>query len=121
MKGAGDMVSSPFAFTRCRTVREPRDLMKRIGPARSVMGQEGAMGRTCAAAGISAALCAVIGAGAGAQAPGQPVSLPDGNGKALVETTCSACHGLNMITSSWGNSQAGWQELISSMVALPKD
>src|SRR6266545_3826901 len=59
--------------------------------------------------------------GAGAQGRGQPVQLPDGNGKEIVEKTCSTCHGLNLITGSWGNTQAGWQELFGSMVALPKD
>ena len=60
--------------------------------------------------------------GVGAQGRGQQaVQLPDGNGKELVQAACSTCHGLNLITSSWGNTQAGWGELLSSMVALPKD
>src|SRR5262245_29375264 len=52
---------------------------------------------------------------------GQPVQLPDGAGKDLVQTTCSKCHALNMITNSWGNTREGWQTLIGSMVELPKD
>src|SRR5437867_4921495 len=59
--------------------------------------------------------------GARAQGRGQAVQLPDGNGKEIVEKTCSSCHGLNLITGSWGNTQAGWQELFASMVALPKE
>src|SRR5262245_51355972 len=81
-----------------------------------------------------ALLCSALIAGAQAPqgAPGrgqappggrgqQAVQLPDGNGKELVQMTCSRCHGLNMITGSWGNTREGWQNLISSMVALPKD
>ena len=52
---------------------------------------------------------------------GQQVQLPDGSGKELVQTTCSKCHALNMITNSWGNTREGWQTLFGSMVELPKD
>jgi hypothetical protein len=48
-----------------------------------------------------------------------PVQLPEGPGRDLVENTCSRCHGLNMITASWGNTREGWRELFGSMVALP--
>jgi virginiamycin B lyase len=50
-----------------------------------------------------------------------PVALPDGNGKELVQTLCSTCHGLNQITNSWGHTHDGWQAVVASMVALPKD
>jgi virginiamycin B lyase len=76
---------------------------------------------------MSSFLCLAFAAGA-SQAPqgagggrGQAVQLPDGNGKELVQMTCSRCHGLNMISDSWGNTPEGWKNLISSMVALPKD
>jgi virginiamycin B lyase len=49
----------------------------------------------------------------------QPVSLPDGPGKDLVERSCARCHGLNLITNSWGYTRDGWHELIASMVTLP--
>src|ERR671922_1997165 len=55
------------------------------------------------------------------QRGGQPVQLPDGPGKDLVQTTCAKCHGLNLITSFWGNNKTGWHELIGTMVALPKE
>ena len=48
-----------------------------------------------------------------------PVPLPDGAGKDLVSTTCSQCHSLNLIPNSWGYTRDGWQELFSSMVAMP--
>jgi virginiamycin B lyase len=50
-----------------------------------------------------------------------PVALPDGNGKDLVQTLCTKCHGLNLITNSWGYSRQGWETVFSSMVAVPKD
>jgi virginiamycin B lyase len=50
---------------------------------------------------------------------GGQVPLPDAPGKDLVSTTCSQCHSLNMIPSSWGYTRDGWRELFSSMVAMP--
>ena len=55
------------------------------------------------------------------QRGGAAVALPDGGGKALVEAACAKCHGLNLITSSWGYTKQGWHDLIGTMVALPKD
>jgi virginiamycin B lyase len=55
------------------------------------------------------------------QRGGQPVNLPDGPGKELVQTTCAKCHGLNLITNYWGNTRQGWHDVIGTMVALPKD
>ena len=45
---------------------------------------------------------------------------PTAPGARLVQSTCTKCHGLNIITGSWGNTDAGWRELFGSMVALPK-
>jgi len=56
---------------------------------------------------------------ANAQRGGQAVVLPDGPGKELVQTKCAACHGLNSITTSWGNTREGWRQLFGSMVTLP--
>src|SRR5262245_49441979 len=52
---------------------------------------------------------------------GAQVTLPDGTGKELVQTTCSKCHGLNMVTGSGGYSRQEWDQLVSSMVSLPKE
>lgn len=52
---------------------------------------------------------------------GAPVALPDGAGKELVQANCSTCHGLHLITGSWGYTRQGWETLFSSMIALPKD
>ena len=52
---------------------------------------------------------------------GAPVALPDGAGKEMVQANCSTCHGLNLITGSWGYTRQGWETLFSSMIALPRD
>ena len=47
-----------------------------------------------------------------------PVQLPEGDGKALVQGTCTACHEINQITRSSGYSREGWQELTQTMINL---
>src|SRR5438876_1182527 len=55
---------------------------------------------------------------AGAQGRGRaPVTLPDGAGKEMVETTCSRCHGLGLIVND-GYAKQEWHSLISTMVSL---
>jgi virginiamycin B lyase len=62
---------------------------------------------------------------AGRQAgPGAPggrgqVQLPEGPGRDQVQTTCGTCHGLNLITGSWGYTKDGWQDRIATMMRLP--
>ncbi|MGH7341619.1 MAG: virginiamycin B lyase family protein, partial [Candidatus Rokuibacteriota bacterium] len=51
---------------------------------------------------------------------GQQVTLPDGAGKAMVEATCTKCHGLNFITNSFGFTRDEWVRLFSSMVTPPQ-
>jgi virginiamycin B lyase len=70
--------------------------------------------------GAGAGFLSFMSHGIGAQGRGQPaVQLPDGAGKDLVSASCTSCHGLNLITNSWGNTRQGWQSLFSSMVSLP--
>ena len=52
---------------------------------------------------------------------GQQVQLPEGPGRELVQTNCTGCHGLNLIANSWGYTREGWQNVFSTMVALPGD
>src|SRR5262245_3317021 len=40
---------------------------------------------------------------------GQPVQLPEGNGKDAVQATCTQCHALNLIANT-GYSRAEWQD-----------
>jgi len=48
----------------------------------------------------------------------QPAQLPEGDGKALVQGMCTACHETNQIMRSSGYSREGWQELIQTMINL---
>jgi virginiamycin B lyase len=48
----------------------------------------------------------------------QQVTLPEGNGKEVVQVICSQCHELSMVTNSGGNTRDGWKQLVSSMVAF---
>lgn len=46
--------------------------------------------------------------------------LPDGPGKDLVQTVCTSCHGVNLITRSAGYASAAeWHRVFSTMVDLP--
>ena len=56
-----------------------------------------------------------------AQRGGQPIQLPAGPGQELVQSNCTQCHGLNMITGAAGFNREGWAALIPTMVALPAD
>src|SRR5437868_5889622 len=55
----------------------------------------------------------LFGQGGGKQAA-RP--LPAGDGKALVETACTACHPITMITTT-GHSPEDWKLLMERMVA----
>src|SRR5438128_1416834 len=57
----------------------------------------------------------------GRQGRGGTVSLPEGPGKASVEAYCSKCHSLGNIVSSGGYTQAGWEDLLSTMIAIPAE
>ena len=73
---------------------------------------------------LSAMLTLAVRAQGQAPAPqgrGGNVTLPDGAGKAAVETYCSGCHQLGNIVNSGGYTREGWQELIATMIALPKE
>src|SRR5262245_8954571 len=52
---------------------------------------------------------------------GAAVTLPDGPGKDLAQTTCTKCHALNLVVNSGGYTREGWQTLFSTMVSLPAD
>src|SRR5437870_9496933 len=55
------------------------------------------------------------------QGRGQPLALPDGTGKDIVQAQCTKCHALGLIANSGGFTRQGWEELIGTMVALPTD
>ena len=64
---------------------------------------------------ITAAALIFTTARGGAQ---QQPQLPEAEGKALVQGTCTACHDLNQITRSSGYTREGWRELIGTMMNL---
>src|SRR4030095_7989255 len=61
---------------------------------------------------------------AGAAAPGgrqggpPPAQLAEGAGREQVQATCTRCHGVNMITNSWGYTKDGWEDRIATMVKV---
>jgi cytochrome c5 len=46
----------------------------------------------------------------------QAVQLPDGAGKRVLQTACTACHGLDGVVSLHMD-KSGWEGLVSSMVS----
>jgi virginiamycin B lyase len=46
--------------------------------------------------------------------------LPEGDGRELVESVCTRCHGMTQIRGSVGYNAAGWRDLMSTMVRLPE-
>lgn len=50
-----------------------------------------------------------------AAANATPVSLPEGNGKALVEARCQLCHDLGRVAGI-KRTKAGWDEVVTNMV-----
>ena len=68
---------------------------------------------------VLSALVALL-SGLPAAAQRSPASLPDGEGKALVESACTRCHGVNQITRSPGyDTPEGWRDLFATMIKLP--
>jgi virginiamycin B lyase len=46
----------------------------------------------------------------------ESAQLPEGEGKALVQGMCTACHETNLITRSSGYGREDWRELIQTMI-----
>jgi virginiamycin B lyase len=69
--------------------------------------------------GLGAGLCAALLSGLLAVAGAIAQELPEGPGKALVESLCVSCHSTARITRSAGfDTVAEWRALIGSMIAL---
>jgi virginiamycin B lyase len=64
-----------------------------------------------------ASLC-VLSAPAALAQFGPPAPLAEGEGKALAESLCTACHVTNTIVGSSGYSREGWDALTATMVDL---
>src|SRR5258708_7464564 len=68
---------------------------------------------------IAAAAVALSGAAAAVLvAPALGQNLPDGNGKEVVQTICTACHDLSPITDAGGFSRADWETVVKSMIDM---
>jgi virginiamycin B lyase len=57
-------------------------------------------------------------AGFAAVAPALGQNLPDGNGKDMVQTVCTACHDLSPITDSVGFNRTDWETVVKSMIDM---
>ena len=68
--------------------------------------------RTAAAMAMSVAAAVVAVA-----YPAFAQNLPDGNGKEVVETVCTACHDLSPITES-GFSREDWDMVVKNMILM---
>ena len=53
--------------------------------------------------------------------PALAQSLPNGNGKEVVEMICSGCHDLAPITDSIGFTKADWETVVKSMIDMGAD
>src|SRR5579864_3441397 len=62
--------------------------------------------------------CAISASGQEKQPAARP--LPAGNGKAIVETACTACHELTLITTA-GHTPEDWKLLVERMVSAGAD
>ena len=59
---------------------------------------------------------ATLAAATMAFAAGQEPKLPDGDGKKILQTACTACHGLDGVVNLHLDKE-GWEGLVSSMVS----
>src|SRR5262245_40350837 len=69
---------------------------------------------------IGVALLFAVAGVQGQRGGGQAAQLADGPGKDAVQTTCSQCHALNLVTNA-GYSRQDWDQVIGAMTKLSKD
>ena len=51
----------------------------------------------------------------GAQGNTDPSKLPDGPGKTILQSACTVCHGLDLLS---GRDEAGWRDTVDRMIAM---
>jgi cytochrome c5 len=44
-----------------------------------------------------------------------PAKLPDGPGKTIVQSSCTVCHGLELLS---GRDEAAWKDTVDRMIAM---
>ena len=69
---------------------------------------------------MATALWAGLALSAPASAQRGQAALPEGEGRELVQSVCTRCHGLGQVSGSAGYDATGWQDLLGTMVALPE-
>lgn len=86
----------------------------------SLMGSRVAMLRMGAGRGLLLSgllLCFVGSARSQNSGPGAAILLPDGPGKAIVQSACTVCHDLERVTRPTGATREEWQDSINYMVS----
>jgi len=68
---------------------------------------------------VATLVCSAVVPATGQRGQGTPATLPDGNGRELVQALCSTCHPVSTITNSGGFTREGWEGLFKSMVDVP--
>jgi virginiamycin B lyase len=66
-------------------------------------------------------LLAMLPSTAPAQTASRTAALAEGPGREAVQSNCSSCHNVSVITQSSGYTRAHWDELIATMVDLPDE
>jgi len=51
----------------------------------------------------------------GAQGTTDPSKLPDGPGKMILQSSCTICHGLELLS---GRDEAAWKDTVDRMIAM---
>ena len=51
----------------------------------------------------------------GAQGSTDPSKLPDGPGKMILQSSCTVCHGLDLLS---GRDEAAWKDTVDRMIAM---
>jgi len=55
------------------------------------------------------------GAALRAQGSPDPSKLPDGPGKTILQSSCTVCHGLDLLS---GRDEAAWKDTVDRMIAM---
>ena len=67
---------------------------------------------------VKIAAVTIAGCAAGSIAAFAQASLPEGNGKDLVQSICQGCHDLSPIFTSGGFSRRDWEQVVVAMISM---
>src|SRR5206468_11199616 len=92
----------------------------RLNPSQILLDGETMLRKSVLPLAVAVLLCAIGPARIqGQRGPQAQAQLPDGNGKEMVQNTCTQCHALSLVTNA-GYSREEWQTVFSAMVDLSK-